>query len=275
MWSARRVPSWGLSSATERYTHQGGVSFRCSRRRLGRRPSGLSPRVLKVVAYSTVAEGQPALSMDMALSVANATHSQIDRGLQGQALEQLQTQAGAPLADRWNGMLQLFMTTTVNNIVPLGFSADQQGIMAYNQQFSTLIASGGEQTNELRGLNKKIWELMLLKAFNAKLGDPITLHQAREIQAKISARLLSPDFHDRVDKVVGEFGASATEAEKHSKLLTLIMDGQMEIISEHSYDGEEGFVRFQAQLMEHSQDSIIQSSAAAVVSVYERAGLTT
>ena len=26
-------------------------------------------------------------------------------------------------------MLQLFMTTTVNNIVPLGFSADQQGIM--------------------------------------------------------------------------------------------------------------------------------------------------
>lgn len=69
--------------------------------------------------------------------------------------------------------------------------------------FAGLIhgSQGGEQTNELRGLNKKasnsdlfvsdtcflkwvpqIWELMLLKAFNAKLGDPITLNQAREIQ---------------------------------------------------------------------------------------------
>ena len=94
------------------------------------------------------------------------------------------------------------------------------------------------------------------------------------LQSKISAHLLSPDFQARVDTVVREFGASATEAEKHSKLLTLIMDGQMEIIRGYAYEGEEGFVRFQAQLMQYSQDSIIQSSAAAVVSVYERAGLT-
>ena len=48
------------------------------------------PRARVLAAYSTVADGQPVLTMDMALSVANATYTQFDRGLQGQALQQLQ-----------------------------------------------------------------------------------------------------------------------------------------------------------------------------------------
>jgi hypothetical protein len=40
-------------------------------------------------------------------------------------------------------------------------------------------------------------------------GEPIPLSTAREVQAKISAHLLSPDFLLRVDKVVDQFGATA------------------------------------------------------------------
>jgi hypothetical protein len=125
------------------------------------------PSIVSTRPYSS--GGMPTLTVDMALSVTNATHTQMDRGLQGQALEQIAASTGQPLSDRWHGMLNIFMTTTVNNIVPLGFAADQVGIQAYNQQFSALLSAGNEDTKQLMELNRSIWETMLTKAFNAKM----------------------------------------------------------------------------------------------------------
>jgi hypothetical protein len=48
----------------------------------------------------------------------------------------------------------------------------------------------------------------------------------------------------------------------------------MEVMTEFGYAGEEGFVRFQAQLMEHAQDPVMQANAAALMAVYERAKMT-
>ena len=81
-------------------------------------------------------------------------------------------------------------------------------------------------------------------------------------QAKISAHILSPAFLERVDALKQDMG-TVEEAQKHSKLLTLIMEGQMEVICEFGYDGDVGFVQYQAQVMEHSQDVIMQSNTAA------------
>ena len=42
----------------------------------------------------------------------------------------LQTaRAGAPLASRWQEMLNVYLSTLINNIVPLGFTADQFGLV--------------------------------------------------------------------------------------------------------------------------------------------------
>jgi len=227
----------------------------------------------QAAAYSQAA--QPILTMDMALSATNATRVQLDRGLQCGALEEIKAQQRAVhLADRWHAMLNIFMSTVVNNIVPLGFSADQQGVMDYNKQFSALLASGEDDARDLQGLNKEIWQTMLTKGFDADFGEPIHLERAREIQAKISAHVLSPAFLARVDASTKDV-ATASNAEKHSSLMKLVMEGQMEVISDFGYEGDVGFVQYQAQVMEHSTDVIMQSNTAALMSLYERAGLQT
>lgn len=81
-------------------------------------------------------------------------------------------------------------------------------------------------------------------------------------QAKISAHVLSPAFLARVDASTKDV-ATASNAEKHSSLMKLVMEGQMEVISDFGYEGDVGFVQYQAQVMEHSTDVIMQSNTAA------------
>ena len=64
--------------------------------------------------------------------------------------------AGVALSIRWQEMLNVYLSTLINNIVPLGFSADQQGLVAYNHHFSGLLASNSARTEELKELHKSV-----------------------------------------------------------------------------------------------------------------------
>lgn len=64
--------------------------------------------------------------------------------------------AGVALSIRWQEMLNVYLSTLINNIVPLGFSADQYGLMAYNHHFTGLMASKSPLTEDLKALHKNV-----------------------------------------------------------------------------------------------------------------------
>jgi uncharacterized paraquat-inducible protein A len=64
--------------------------------------------------------------------------------------------AGVALSIRWQEMLNVYLSTLINNIVPLGFSADQHGLMAYNHHFTGLMASNSPLTEDLKALHKNV-----------------------------------------------------------------------------------------------------------------------
>ena len=86
---------------------------------LGARPSPLLlGRASASAPFSMESPQQPGLTMEMALSISNATYMQLDKGLQGAHLEQIRTQrAGVSLSIRWQEMLNVYLSTLINNIV--------------------------------------------------------------------------------------------------------------------------------------------------------------
>ena len=100
----------------------------------------------------------------------------------------------------------MYLSTLINNIVPLGFTADQFGLVvrppparplcametpplsvpaqAYNQHFTALMNGNDTRTEELKGLHKQIWETLLAKSFGVEFEETIDLEEARKIQAR-------------------------------------------------------------------------------------------
>ena len=72
----------------------------------------------------------------------------------------------------------------------------------------------------------------------------------------------SDDFLQKVDATKASWGGQSKE-QQHAALLTLILEGQMDTIEGLGYEGEAGYVRLQAQLMEHANDPIITSNTQA------------
>ena len=63
------------------------------------------------------------------------------------------------LSIRWQEMLNVYLSTLINNIVPLGFSADQHGLVAYNHHFTGLMSANSSQTEELKAMHKNVCAL--------------------------------------------------------------------------------------------------------------------
>ena len=54
-------------------------------------------------------------------------------------------------------MLNVYLSTLINNIVPLGFTADQHGLIAYNHHFTGLMSNNANpQTDELKEMHKNV-----------------------------------------------------------------------------------------------------------------------
>jgi hypothetical protein len=61
------------------------------------------------------------------------------------------------LSIRWQEMLNVYLSTLINNIVPLGFTADQHGLIAYNHHFTGLMSNNANpQTDELKEMHKNV-----------------------------------------------------------------------------------------------------------------------
>lgn len=117
---------------------------------------------------------------------------------------------------------------------------------------------------------------MLQRSFGVDFTDGIDLNRAREIQGRLAYKLQTQEFLVKVDALAaGWKTSSASKEEQHGALLGVILDGQMEVMPEFGYDGEEGYVQLQAQLMEHANDPIIMNNTtAATMTVFERAGIS-
>ena len=122
-------------------------------------------------------------------------------------------------------------------------------------------------------LDKKIWSVMLSRAFEVS-PMPVELPQARQIVFMVTSALQQNSFLSGLKGAVAELGTDASDMDKNTALQVKLLDVWKDVLPNFGFQGDDGYVQFQAALVEHSADpeitTMIQS---ALMSVSQHAGL--
>lgn len=114
---------------------------------------------------------------------------------------------------------------------------------------------------------------MLSRAFEVS-PMPVELPQARQIVFMVTSALQQNSFLSGLKGAVAELGTDASDMDKNTALQVKLLDVWKDVLPNFGFQGDDGYVQFQAALVEHSADpeitTMIQS---ALMRVSQHAGL--
>ena len=226
-------------------------------------------------------QGPPStLNMNKALNIAETINMYLEESNASLRLEEIRLNSESkPLAERWQGMLDVFFAVSLHVIVPFGFSGDQMGLQMYTQQVGQVIqtlqssANDSDQKDlvEFKQLSDESWKQLLLTGFGIELDSHVmSIEQIRQITMEISANMQANDFMTEIESVVTPLSME----EKQAALMGILIPLQQKVTEKHGLNGEDGYIIFQAQLMKNMSDPQIQHNMAAAMSaVVQKAGI--
>ena len=164
-------------------------------------------------------------------------------------------------------MLDVYFAVSLHVIVPFGFSGDQQGLQLHCEYWSG-IGRHAKYT-EIRVARIVKWKLGLLlkSAFGVDLdGQAISVDQVRAAKA-ISQDMQGAEFLKAVESKVKNLPIE----QKQPALMSLLVPLQMKTTNANGFEGEEGYVLLQAEMMKNMADPEIQHNMAAAMTAVIRA----
>lgn len=237
---------------------------------LVKRPPAMIARPIqaRLLAFSTTDVGSPtSLSKDEAIAVLKSVLSFLNLGVPGKKLEEI-GRGSSNVQTKWQSMMEVRLQTELHVVNAFGFESSQMGMMAYRQTMAHLMQrSSPEDLAEIQALDGKIWTSIMKRTFGVS-PEPIELDQARQIVYMVTSSLQQAEFLSKLGKEVEALGAEPSDLAKNEVLQTSLLGAWQDCLSKFGYDGDDGYVKFQAALVEHSSDHeiamLIQSALMAV-----------
>ena len=223
--------------------------------------------------FSTPAAA-PDLPPPTSLSKAQALSSSriVRLGVSGRRLDALAAAPEAPVADRWVQAMQVLVGAQAHTAAAFGYEASEKGIISYRHHLGLAAQSAGpEALEELKSLDKEVWEEVLLRGF-ALSPKPMAPEAAREFAGKVAAAAAG----DLGDALAADLAAAKGDAQKASgAVMRALAAVQTELAPTIGYDGADGYVQLQVALMEHLADpAVAHATQAATHALCARAGIT-
>ena len=108
---------------------------------------------------------------------------------------------------------------------------------------------------------KENWELLLSEAFGVALDESntISLEKCRTIASNIAMRLQSDEITRRIEQ---EVAPVADNDQKSKLLMDIVVDMNIEVLSNFGLEGEDGYCLYQASTMQYATDPQIQQAMA-------------
>jgi len=104
--------------------------------------------------------------------------------------------------------------------------------------------------------------------------QPMELPQARQIVFMVTSHLQQNSFLQNLNARVAALGAEATDLQKNEALQQELLGAWMEVLPKFGFEGDRGYVQFQAALVQHSSDQEIATMInGALMAVSKHAGL--
>jgi len=222
----------------------------------------------------TKAGSPTSINEEQARAVMDTTLTFIRIGLSGRKLDALQGETALNVQAKWQKMMEVRLTTELHVINAFGYESSEMGMMAYRQTMHQLMqTTRPADLLALQKIDQQIWAEMIRRSFAIET-EPIAVGAARQVVATVTSRMQQDAFIEDVIRALHGLGPDASEVDKNQELQHHLLGVWLDVLPGLGYEGEDGYVRFQAALVEHSQDpqvmTLIQS---ALMSVTSRTGL--
>lgn len=200
------------------------------------------------------------INQEMAESIQDTTLFYLRHGISNQRLVALSQDQESPLVDKWQRMMEIYLSTQVFVISGLGFSGDETGLQLYTQVLSHYMQGCNDEIKETyRKVGTETWRELLCTAFTMDLEEikSIPIVDARNIMHKVSSKMQEPNILMKVQKECAKVPSTPEiemeMAHKHQVLQNIIlndvyMGGSPTIPEESGFGtGEKGYAHMQVR----------------------------
>jgi len=169
-------------------------------------------------------------------------------------------------------MLEVRMMTELHVISAFGYETSHMGLMAFRQTMGALMQSlQGAELQSIHKLDQAIWYTILERSFGV-IPRSIEVNEARQAVFTVTSQFQQNTFLDDLQRSVTALGEGASDIEKKQVLDDTLLEVWKEVLPAFGFTGDEGYVQFQAALVEHNADQEISTMLqSAQMTVMQRA----
>ena len=154
--------------------------------------------------YNFQPEPPSGITADVAEAIQDTTLFYLRNGVSNQRLLALSKDKETPLVQKWQRMMEIYLSTQVYVISGLGYSGDEKGLENYTRHLAEFMTN--KCSEEEREMYKKVgnetWKELLATAFGLDLDDikPLSIVDARNIMHKVSSKMQDPNILMMINK---------------------------------------------------------------------------
>lgn len=254
------------------------------------RRSSVSYRWLSSLPVAAVDhEFQPkapqSLSSEMAEGIVDATQFYVRHGISGQRLKVL-ADLELPVVEKWQKMMEIYLTTQIHVIAGLGYSADESGLNMYARDLAVCIQTSEETMKQLfTEVRRDTWREVVGTTFHLEANDipVLSIVDARNLMHKISSKMIEPDLlvkiQQKTAKVTGKDDNVLLQGKHKILQEVLVQDvylgGDPSLVEEAGFGaGPQGYAKLQCAMTDHEGDPLIaEYASSAMVKILRAAGI--
>jgi hypothetical protein len=144
-----------------------------------------------------------AIDQDMAESIQDTTLFYLRHGISNQRLVALSKDQDSSLVEKWQRMMEIYLSTQVFVISGLGFTGDERGLQHYTQVLAQYMQTCDEEIKDTyRRVGTETWRELLCTAFDMDVNEiqSISIVDARNLMHKVSSKMQEPGILMKVQK---------------------------------------------------------------------------
>jgi hypothetical protein len=222
------------------------------------------------------------LSSAMAEGILDSTQFYIRHGISNQRLRALANQSEMPVMDKWQQMMEIYITTQLHVIAGLGYPATQDGLNLYAQHLHACLQSVTDEA--MRQLfvevRRDTWREIVAIVFDVPLSElpVLTIVEARNLMHQVSSKMMAPDtllmIQQQTAKICHDDLAVEIQ-QKHGILQTILVnhvylgvhnDDGLSLVERAGFGtGPVGYAKLQCALSDHEGDPLMADYAASAM----------
>jgi hypothetical protein len=226
------------------------------------------------------------LTAEIAEGILDLTQFYCRYGISGQQLRYLASVPNLTTIERWQQMMEVFVTTQIHVIAGLGYESNPEGLNVYALHLAKVIEKTDDTMKELFAeIRRDTWRGVVGTVFQIDPKDipVLPIEEARALMHKVSTRMVDPDILLNIQNQTAHIQHDDEQMAlqmKHMVLQKILVDdvylgGSPSLVEQSGFgSGATGYAKIQCALSDHEGDAIMANYAStAMMKILSAAGI--